>query len=92
MSSVPSTWFDSFDCTQDRFAHHRSLRACPELVEGAGFCFEIGFVWVCFAKVAGVVHFHNPFANSSLQTFGFFEIGFVLHKILSRRVEIHPMR
>jgi len=33
---------------------------------------QVGFVWVCFAKVAGVVHFHNPFANSSLQTFRLF--------------------
>jgi hypothetical protein len=26
--------------TQDRFAHHRSLRACPELVEGTGLGFS----------------------------------------------------
>jgi hypothetical protein len=25
-----------FDYAQNRFAHHRSLRACPELVEGTG--------------------------------------------------------
>ncbi|MCJ7778231.1 MAG: hypothetical protein MUP16_07955 [Sedimentisphaerales bacterium] len=32
----PSTWFDSFEDAQDRFAHHRSLSASPVLVEGTG--------------------------------------------------------
>ena len=35
----PSTWFDSFDFTQDRFAHHRLLRISATLQ----VCFGLAF-------------------------------------------------
>jgi hypothetical protein len=32
----------------------------------------IGFDWLYFPKVVGMTHFNNPFANSSLHSFGLF--------------------
>jgi len=52
----PSTWFDSFDYAQDRFAHHRSLRACPELVEGIGLLIIlVSLNWLCIISFSVMV-------------------------------------
>ena len=61
--SVPSTWFDSFDFAQDRFAHHRPLRTrfdfdAGDLGFGGVFDFQefsVRFEDVCLVKNRGVV-------------------------------------